>query len=198
MDAISLDHLGPDAKLLLDLMAALSMLMGNFLALRQDNIKSLIGYSSIANFGYIFMAMLCLGSSGFEATLFYIAAYCCTTLLIFGVLINIPESGHEVSSVKELSGLMKTRPILGAALLLGFLSLMGLPFTAIFMGKLLVILTSVESARWLLLGSLVLSSIIGLVVYIRLANVIFEEKHQSGTWAEMFRYGRAPRSPPWR
>lgn len=164
----------PEANWVLAIMAALSMIGGNILALKENNLKRLLGYSSVAQFGYILMTILSSGVTASEAFLFYLAAYGVTILMIFGALICIESKRHELVKIEDLHALLSTHKFLSIVLLLGFFSLMGIPFTAIFMGKILIIMAGVESSQWLLIGSLLLSSIIGLFVYLRLANALLQ------------------------
>lgn len=165
----------PAATWVLAIMAAMSMIGGNILALREKNLKKLLGYSSIAQFGYVLMTILSSGATASEAFLFYLAAYSVTVLMIFGALICIESDQHELVKIEDLNDLFSTHKFLSIVLLLGFFSLMGIPFTAIFMGKVLVIMAGVESSQWLLVSSLLLSSIIGLFVYLRLANALLQK-----------------------
>lgn len=169
----------PDAAWIIACMAGLSMVGGNLLALKQDNLKRLLGYSSIAHFGYILMTILSFGSTASEAFLFYLSAYGATILLVFGALICLSSANKEIVMISDLHGLMKTKRALALVLTLGFFSLMGIPFTAIFMGKILVIMAGVESSQWFLLTSLLLSSIVGLFVYLRLVNALFVQGENS-------------------
>lgn len=173
--------IAPDSPLaffIIAVMAALSMIGGNILALRQDNLKRLLGYSSIAHFGYVLMATLSFGSMASEAFLFYLSAYGATILLVFGALICLSSGEKEIVMIRDLHGLARKKRALSIALLIGFFSLMGIPFTAIFMGKVLLIMAGVESSQWFLIGSLLLSSIIGLFVYLRLANALFDKDEE--------------------
>ncbi|HXW60453.1 MAG TPA: NADH-quinone oxidoreductase subunit N [Myxococcota bacterium] len=163
----------PKVAWIIAILAALSMIGGNLLAFKEDNLKRLLGYSSIAQFGYILMAILSSGVTAFEAFLFYLSAYGVTILLIFGALMCMESKRHEIFALKDFNSLFKTHRFLGIVLCLGLFSLMGIPFTAIFMGKVLVLMAGVESSQWILIAALLLSSILGLFVYLRIANAIF-------------------------
>jgi len=154
-------------------LAMLSMIIGNLLALRQDNIKRLIAYSSIAHFGYLIMAIVATGHLAMQALLLYLVAYVITILIIFGVLTVLEGSSEKVA---DLKGLFSTEPFLASAFMLALLSLMGLPLTALFMAKFLVILVAIKSALWPLVISLVLSSALGIFVYLRVAHVMLSPR----------------------
>ena len=160
----------PELFWLLTIIAILSMLMGNLLALRQENIKRLVAYSSIAHFGYLTMAVIAAGELAVQALLLYLLAYIITILIIFGVL-TLLEGPHE--KVADLRGLFRSEPFLAVAFMLGLLSLMGLPLTALFMAKFLVIMVAIKNSLWPLIISLIISSAIGIFVYLRVAQVLF-------------------------
>lgn len=163
----------PEASWVIALMSGLSMIGGNLLALKQDNVKRLLGFSSIAHFGYILMTLLSTGASSLEAFMFYLFAYSATILLIFGTMMCLPSAERQINTIDDLKGFIREEKTLGFFLALGFFSLMGLPFTAIFMGKILVIMAGFESSQWFLLASLIISSILGFLVYMRLINALF-------------------------
>ena len=157
---------------LMSIISILSMLGGNILALKQDNIKRLLAYSSIAHFGYLTMAMIATAGITTQAILLYLLSYIITILIIFGVLMTL---NRPVENIAELKGLFSEQPFFALALFLGFLSLMGLPLTALFMAKFLVIMAGVKSSQWLLISALVTSSALGIFVYIRITNILFEK-----------------------
>lgn len=172
-------QVGSHAFWLIMAMAILSMLAGNLLALRQENIKRLLAYSSIAQFGYITMALLATGNMAMQAVLLYLVAYVLTALIIFGVLMNL---GGPAQKISDLEGLFARKPGLALMFSFGLLSLMGMPLTALFMAKFLVIMAGMQSAQWPLIISLVASSGIGVFVYVRVINILF--KKPSTTWIE--------------
>ncbi len=116
------------------------------------------------------MAVVAAGHLAMQALLLYLVAYIITILIIFGVL-TVLEGPTE--KVTDLKGLFSTEPFLASAFMLALLSLMGLPLTALFMAKFLVILVAIKSALWPLVISLVLSSAIGIFVYLRVAHILF-------------------------
>ena len=92
--------------------------------------------------------------------------------MIFGVLIAL---NRPIDDMSNLKGLFFEQPFFALVLLLGFLSLMGLPLTALFMAKFLVLMAGVKSSQWLLISSLVLSSALGIFVYMRIVHILFEK-----------------------
>jgi NADH-quinone oxidoreductase subunit N len=135
--------LGAQVPMLLYILAAVSMSLGNLLALLQDNLKRLLAYSSVAHAGYMLIGLTVAPnlhneqvSGGVDAVLFYLVAYGGMTVGAFAILayLNTPEP--VVENVDDLSGLSRSHP--GVALLLGLFlfSLIGIPLTAGFVGKL--------------------------------------------------------------
>ena len=160
---------------LLTLIAIASMLVGNLLALLQNNLKRLLGYSSIAHFGYLLVALVASKGLAVEAVGVYLATYVLTSLGAFGVitLMSTPYSGRDADALYEYRGLFWRRPYLTAVLTVMMLSLAGIPLTAGFIGKFYVIAAGVEAQLWWLLGAMVLGSAIGVFYYLRVMVTLF-------------------------
>ncbi len=160
---------------LLTVIAIASILFGNLLALVQNNIKRLLGYSSIAHFGYLLVALIASKGLAVEAIGVYLATYVLTSLGAFGVvtLMSTPYSGRDCDALYEYRGLFWRRPYLTAVLTVMMLSLAGIPLTAGFIGKFFVIAAGVESGLWWLLGAMVLGSAIGIFYYLRVMVTLF-------------------------
>jgi len=155
--------------------AIASILIGNLLALTQSNLKRLLGYSSIAHFGYVLVAIIAGSGITFEAVGVYLLTYVVTTLGAFGVvaLMSSPYRGHDADALSHYRGLFWRRPYLTAVLTAMMLSLAGIPITAGFIGKFYVIAAGVDAQLWLLLGAVVLGSAIGLYYYLRVMVTSF-------------------------
>ncbi|MCO6059145.1 NADH-quinone oxidoreductase subunit NuoN [Pseudomonas sp. MOB-449] len=160
---------------LLTVIAIASILFGNLLALVQNNIKRLLGYSSIAHFGYLLVALIASKGLAVEAIGVYLATYVLTSLGAFGVvtLMSTPYSGRDCDALYEYRGLFWRRPYLTAVLTVMMLSLAGIPLTAGFIGKFFVIAAGVQSGLWWLLGAMVLGSAIGVFYYLRVMVTLF-------------------------
>jgi len=166
----------PGLMVALSVVAIASMLVGNLLALLQDNIKRLLSYSSIAHFGYLLIVLIgasAIGSMTTAAASFYLAAYIITTLAAFAVIATVtPEtdsnSVENDGGIDALEGLFWRRPIQALALSVALLSLAGIPLTAGFIGKFYIINAAVSDSQWLLLGALVLGSAISIYYYLRI------------------------------
>jgi NADH-quinone oxidoreductase subunit N len=140
--------LGPQVPILLWILAAATMTLGNILALLQDNLKRILAYSSVAHAGYMLIGLAVAPAltdagvvpGGVDAVLFYLIAYGAMTLGVFGVLTALHHPRRSVETVDDLAGLSRTHP--GTALLMALFlfSLIGIPLTAGFAGKLLLFL----------------------------------------------------------
>lgn len=144
--------LSEQTPVLLWLLAALTMTLGNFLALRQENLKRLLAYSSVAHAGYLLMPLAAApylakaaqlpggftGPDGVQTLLYYLVAYGLMTVGAFAVLAYLDTPERPIQNVEDLAGLSTCRP--GPALLLALFlfSLMGVPLTAGFNGKLFI------------------------------------------------------------
>lgn len=154
----------------LAVMAALSILAGNLLALLQANLKRLLSYSSIAHMGYLLIALLTLGEGtlGGEAVSFYLTAYVIMSLGAFGVMMLVSDSAHERDHIGHYQGLFWRDPWLALVFTAMLLSMAGIPLTIGFIGKFYVIAAGVQGAHWGLLVSMVVGSGIGLFYYLRI------------------------------
>ena len=168
----------------LSVIAVASIVIGNVLALLQDNIKRLLAYSSIAHFGYILVAFIASGALAVEAVGFYLLTYVVTTLAAFGVvtLMSSPYVDHDADALWDYRGLFWRRPNLSAILTVAMLSLAGIPLTAGFIGKFYVIAAGVDKRQWVLLAALVFGSAVGLFYYLR----AMAQLYLRAPWARKF------------
>jgi NADH-quinone oxidoreductase subunit N len=154
---------------MLSVLAILSIVIGNVLALRQQDLKRLLAYSSIAHFGYLLVALIAAGALATEAIGIYLLTYVVTTLAAFGVitLMSSPYKGHDAEILFDYRGLFWKHPYLAAILTVALLSLAGIPLTAGFIGKFYVLGAGVDKRSWTLLATVVLGSAVGLYYYLR-------------------------------
>jgi NADH-quinone oxidoreductase subunit N len=153
--------------------ALLSMFVGNILALRQKNIKRLLGYSSIANMGYLIIILLTGSNRGIQASIFYLISYFITTLGAFGVISLLSTSEYEAENIEDFKGLFWERPWIAIVFTLSLLSLAGIPVTAGFIAKFYVILEGMKAGLTGLIISLIINSVIGLYYYLRIITSLF-------------------------
>lgn len=169
--------------------AILTLILGNFAALAQSNIKRLLAYSSIAHAGYILMAVAAVGSETFvpgvansaaQAALVYLMAYMFTNLGAFAVVMALEyEQGKEIM-LDDFNGLYNSRPWLAMAMALFMFSLTGIPLTAGFLGKWLVFGAAVQSGLILLVVIGVLTSVVSAFYYIRVVVNMYLNTESAG------------------
>ena len=157
------------------LMAAISMTVGNLGALRQQNVKRMLAYSSIAHGGYLLVAFTALSREGIAAAIFYTAAYAVTNVGIFAILSHAGGYEDKLLSVSDYRGFAYRSPLLGGALAFFLLSLIGIPFTAGFFGKFYVFSATLSSGVvWLTILGLVNSGIASFY-YLRLLTSVYNK-----------------------
>lgn len=166
----------PSINTVVVVVAVLSILIGNLLAVRQSNLKRLLGYASIAQLGYFVVVLVSLGPVTPAIGNLYMAAYVLTTLGAFGViaLMSSPyrqtvDAGH----MSEYRGLFWRRPILATVLTMMMLSYAGIPLMVGFVSKFLAVLAAVQGMQWFLAGLIILGSAIGLYYYLKVMVVMF-------------------------
>jgi NADH-quinone oxidoreductase subunit N len=163
----------PSLEGALALIAVLSMFGGNLLALRQNNIKRILAYSSIAHLGYLLVAFLAAGSSRVTAVAFYLVAYFITTLGAFGVVTVLSGKERDADAMEDYRGLFARRPWLALIFSAMLFSLAGIPLTAGFIGKFYLVAAGAGAGLWLLVITLIINSAIGLYYYLRIIVALF-------------------------
>jgi NADH-quinone oxidoreductase subunit N len=162
-----------DWRSVLWVLAVLSMVVGNVVAIAQSSFKRMLAYSSIAHAGYVMVGLIAAGRSGGGSVLFYLAAYALMNLGALGVVLALCRKGGERSGIEELAGLGLKRPILGAAMALFMFSLAGVPPTAGFMGKLYLFGAAIHAGYLGLAVIGVLNSVLSAVYYLRVTVVMY-------------------------
>ena len=158
----------PQTQRLIVLVALLTLIYGNLAALPQANLKRLLAYSSIAHAGYLLIGVVCYDVS---AVTFYLVAYLLMTLLSFAVLIIVAQqTGEEISN---FDGLAKRSPFLAFAMLVGMVSLAGVPFTAGFLGKFYIFYAAVLQRQIALVAVGVLTVGCGFYYYLKVVRAMY-------------------------
>lgn len=158
-------------------MALLTMLVGNFGALAQTNIKRMFAYSSVAHAGYVLVAVTAAMASrdagGITAVLFYLASYAAMNVGAFAVIGYVARKGEEFVSIDDFAGLGWSRPAVGAAFVVLLLSFIGVPLTGGFLGKFYVFKAALDSNLvWLAVLGL-LNSAVAAYYYVRILVVMY-------------------------
>ncbi len=151
------------------IVAVLSMTVGNLAALRQENVKRMLAYSSIAHAGYILAAFAGLGSTGISAVVFYTAAYAAMNVGVFTVVTLVSGYDDRLPLVADFRGLIFRSPLLGSLLLFFLISLVGIPFTGGFFGKFYSFSAAVSGGAVVLAIIGLLNSGVAAAYYLRLA-----------------------------
>lgn len=148
-----------------------SILFGNIMALYQNNIKRMLGFSSIAHLGYLIVVLVVSHdkAAALEATVVYSIGYLFSSIAAFGVisLMSSPYKGDDSDELYSYRGLFWYRPFLAAVLTTALLSLAGIPLTVGFIGKLYVIKLAVFNDLWWFAGAMVIGSATGIFFYLR-------------------------------
>lgn len=166
------------------LLAIISMLAGNVLALKQQNIKRLLAYSSIAHMGYLLIVLLIVSPSSialaWQSTLFYLSAYILATVSMFTALV-LTQSQSEDSAiqVKDWQGLFWHHRSIALLIIVAVLSLAGIPLTMGFIGKFYLLNIAVQSQQWWLIGALIIGSGIALFYYLNIIFVLFNTEQKT-------------------
>jgi NADH-quinone oxidoreductase subunit N len=162
--------------------AAATMTVGNIAALPQRNVVRLLAYSSIAQSGYLLMGVAALNGSreGLPALVYYAIAYAATNLAAFAVVLAVQRERRSVD-IDAFAGLGRTHPWWTAALVLSFLSLLGLPPLAGFVGKLEVFTAAIDAGQAWLAAVAVVNTVISLYYYLRvIAPTVLSPAEQHG------------------
>jgi len=163
----------PAVFFLFSVIAVASMCAGNILALRQNNVKRILAYSSIAHFGYILVAFLAGTTMAAGAAAFYLVAYTVTILTAFGIVTVLSTSDADAADLDDYRGLFWRRPVLASIFTAVLLSLAGIPATMGFVGKFYILASGANASAWPLMIALVLTSVIGLFYYLRIVVALF-------------------------
>src|SRR6476660_3777893 len=176
--------LSADWLKLFEVLAIVTMTVGNLAALTQSNLKRMLAYSSIAHAGYLLIGIVAAGagySRGVTATLVYLFIYAFMQLGAFGIVVLMRQQNVIGDELKDLTGLYQRRPVAAFAMLLFMLSLGGIPPTAGFMGKFWLFGAAIEAGFVWLAVIGVLNSAISLYYYIRVVVFMYLKKDVTGS-----------------
>ena len=163
-------------SLILQIAALATMSWGNLAAMTQTSVKRMLGYSAIAQAGYLAIGLAASGETGRMAVLFYLAVYIVMNAAAFGLILLVDRGGRFDETFDGLRGLARRAPLASAAVLVVLLSLTGIPPTAGFMGKYLLFTAAVEKGMILLAAAGALNSVLSLFYYFRIGKAMFLEE----------------------
>ena len=176
-----LPSLDADWRLLFEVLAVVTMTVGNVAAVSQTNIKRMLAYSSIAHAGYLLMGIVAGTQRGFTAVLVYLAIYTFMQLGAFTVIVLLRRQDVVGDELKDFSGLHARNPFAAFAMLLFMLSLGGIPPTAGFMGKFWLFGAAMEAGYVWLAVIGVLNSAISLYYYLRIVVFMYLKNETTGS-----------------
>ncbi len=162
---------------MLVILAIATMVIGNLFALRQQNIKRFLAFSSIAQVGFILVGISSNDNAGMTSVVYFILIYTFSNLAAFGVASVIAEkSGKE--KIDDFKGLYKTNPFLVWILTLALFSLAGIPPTAGFFGKLFLLTSGASKGTYWFIAIAALNMVISLYYYLRVVRAMFMDKNE--------------------
>jgi NADH-quinone oxidoreductase subunit N len=158
------------------LLAAVTMTLGNVVAIQQENIKRMLAYSSIAHAGYILVALVAGGQQGLGGVLFYTLAYALMNTGAFAILILASGPEGERVTFSDYAGYGHVEPALALAMFLFMLSLAGVPLTAGFAGKFQIFKVAIDQGYLWLAVIGVLNSVVSIYYYLRIVVVMYMQR----------------------
>ena len=182
-----------DWQHMLILLAVASLVLGNLAAIAQSNLKRMLAYSTIAQMGFVLLAMLSgvvdgrvmAAVNSYSAGMFYVITYALTTLGTFGIILLLARRGFEAEEIADLKGLNRRSPWYAFVMLLLMFSLAGIPPTVGFYAKLVVLQALLGDSLqgpmlWLAILA-VMFSLVGAFYYLRVVKVMYFDEPAAGT-----------------
>ncbi len=158
--------------------AILTMTIGNLFAIRQQNLKRFLAFSSIAQAGFIFLGLVGSTSLGMASILYFVLVYVFSNLAAFGVVATVEQVSGKLN-IDDYNGFYKTNPRLSLTMMVALFSLAGIPPLAGFFGKFFLFSAAAESGYYVLLTIAVLNAVISLYYYLLVIKAMFINKSES-------------------
>lgn len=154
-------------------LAALSLVVGNLMAIAQVNLKRMLAYSTVSHIGFLLMGVAGGGATGYSSAMFYAVAYAIMSTAAFGVIVALSRSGFEAESIDDFKGLNARNPWMAGLMLCAMFSLAGIPPFLGFWAKLAVLGAAVNGGLlWLVILG-VISAVVGCFYYLRVVKVMY-------------------------
>lgn len=166
-------YLNNEIEFLFIFIGSISLFLGNIFAISQLDLKRLLGYSAIAHVGFIFLGLAASDLHDFGPVVFYVFIYVLSSLAAFAIIIILSDKDKEANLISDLNGLGTYYPIIGIIMMLALLSLAGIPPTAGFFAKFLVIKNIIAYGFYEVALFAVLMSVLGSYYYLKVIKVIF-------------------------
>jgi NADH-quinone oxidoreductase subunit N len=162
-------------ELLLYVLAVITMTVANLFAIRQNNLKRFMAFSSIAQAGFILLGIMGGDQAGMATVVYFVLVYVFTNLAAFGVISSIDHHTGNVT-IDSYNGLYRTNPLLSLTMMLALFSLAGIPPVAGFFGKFFLFTAAASRGYYILVLIAVLNATISLYYYLRVIKVMFIDK----------------------
>lgn len=159
-------------------LAIITMLVGNLFALRQQNIKRFLAFSSIAQVGFILVGISSNSVQGTTSVIYFVLIYIFSNLAAFGVA-SLISFFADKENIEDYKGLYQTNPFLSWVMVLALFSLAGIPPTAGFFGKLFLLTAGASNGTYIFIGIAAVNMIISLYYYLRIVRAIFMDKNET-------------------
>jgi NADH-quinone oxidoreductase subunit N len=166
------DHIDAWRQIIV-VIAVLSMVIGAFAAIAQQNIKRLMAYSAIGHIGFALVGLAAASDNGIRALLLYITIYLFMTLGSFAIILSMRVGGRAVERLEDLAGLSRAHPVLALSLILLMFSMAGVPPLAGFFGKYAIFQAAIEQKLYSLAVIGVLTSVVSAYYYLRILKYVY-------------------------
>ena len=163
--------------------ALLSIALGNVVAIAQSSIKRMLAYSTISNMGFLLLGFFAGTHAGYSAAMVYAAIYTATTLAAFGVILALSRSGFESDRLNDFRGLNRRNPWLALLMLIVMFSLAGIPPTAGFFAKLMVLQAALDAGFVAVVVAAVILAVVGAFYYLRIVKLMYFDDVEEGVLA---------------
>jgi len=160
-------------------LSALSLIIGNLVAIAQTNLKRMLAYSTIGHMGFLLMGLLPGTASGYGAAMFYAITYAIMNAGAFGVIILLSRSGEEAENLDDFKGLGRRSPWFALVMLMLMFSMAGVPVFVGFFAKWLVIQAAIEAQMLWLAILAVVTAVIGAFYYLRVVKLMYFDEPES-------------------
>lgn len=172
--------LAGDWRMMLAIMAALSLVVGNVVAIAQANLKRMLAYSTISHMGFVFLALSNATPEGYSAALFYAVCFALMETVAFGVILALARKGFECEMIDDLKGLNRRSPWFAGMMAIAMFSLAGIPPLWGFAAKVLVLKAAIDGGMLWLAIVAIIGSIVGLYYYLRVVKVMYFDAPAEG------------------
>ena len=177
---VGMGPLAGDWTMMLAIMAALSLVIGNVVAIAQANLKRMLAYSTISHMGFVFLGLANPTPEGYSSSLFYAVCFALMETVAFGVILALARKGFECEMIDDLKGLNRRSPWFAGMMAISMFSLAGIPPLWGFAAKVLVLKAAIDGGMLWLAIVAIICSIIGLFYYLRVIKVMYFDAPAEG------------------